>query len=76
MVERTNSGVAASSALRKTSDIMFMILPDLSRLDLKNLAVYGDLPAAAVLWTSVGYALLFTAIFLGITIGIFSRRQF
>jgi ABC-type transport system involved in multi-copper enzyme maturation permease subunit len=76
MVERTNSGVASGSALRKTSDIMFMILPDLSRLDLKNLAVYGDLPAAAVLWTSVGYALLFTAIFLGITIGIFSRRQF
>jgi ABC-type transport system involved in multi-copper enzyme maturation permease subunit len=76
MVERTNSGVAASAGLRKISDIMFMALPDLSRLDLKNDAVYGVLPATQVLWGSVGYSLIFTAIFLGITIGIFSRRQF
>jgi ABC-type transport system involved in multi-copper enzyme maturation permease subunit len=76
MVERTNSGVAASAGLRKISDIMFMALPDLSRLDLKNDAVYGVLPATQVLWGSVGYSFLFTAIFLGITIGIFSRRQF
>ncbi len=76
MVERTNRGIAANPGLRKISDVMFMALPDLSRLDLKNDAVYGVLPASQVLWGSAGYALIFTAIFLGITIGIFSRRQF
>jgi ABC-type transport system involved in multi-copper enzyme maturation permease subunit len=76
MVERTNSGIASSPAMRSTSNMMFMLLPDLSRLDLKNDVVYGVLPASQVLWGSVGYAVIFTAIFLGITIGIFSRRQF
>jgi ABC-type transport system involved in multi-copper enzyme maturation permease subunit len=77
MIKMTNGQNTASSAsLKKISDVMFMAMPDLSRLDLKNDAVYGILPSTTDLWVSAGYAFVYTAVFLVITIGIFSRRQF
>jgi ABC-type transport system involved in multi-copper enzyme maturation permease subunit len=77
MVKMTNgNAVAASEGMKKITDVMFMVVPDLSRLDLKNDAVYGILPSAQDLWVSAGYSLVYTAIFLVLTIGIFSRRQF
>jgi ABC-type transport system involved in multi-copper enzyme maturation permease subunit len=76
MVKLTSSGVANSSSLQSISNVLFVILPDLSKLDLKNGAVYGVLPPSGTLWTSAAYALAYTSIFTGITIAIFSRRQF
>jgi ABC-type transport system involved in multi-copper enzyme maturation permease subunit len=77
MVKMTNgNAVAASESMKQISNVMFMVVPDLSRLDLKNDAVYGILPNAQDLWVSAGYSLVYTAIFLVLTIGIFSRRQF
>lgn len=76
MVKLTSSGVANSSSLQSISNVLFVILPDLSKLDLKNGAVYGVLPPSGTLWTSAAYALAYTSIFIGITIAIFSRRQF
>ncbi|MFN6561923.1 MAG: ABC transporter permease [Nostoc sp. ChiSLP01] len=57
---------------------LFLILPDLSRLDLKNDAVYGlqALPDTAALITNAGYALLYSAMLLAIAIFIFSQREF
>lgn len=55
---------------------LYVLLPDLSRLDLKNDAVYGLLPSIAILVTNFGYALLYTMLLLSITIAIFARREF
>ncbi|MCC5656226.1 ABC transporter permease [Nostoc sp. XA010] len=57
---------------------LFLILPDLSRLDLKNDAVYGlqALPDTTALITNAGYGLLYSAMLLAIAIFIFSQREF
>ena len=57
---------------------LYLVLPDLSRLDLKNQAVYGAglLPNQLTLLTNAGYGLLYTALLLAIAILIFSRREF
>lgn len=57
---------------------LYLILPDLSRLDLKNQAVYGlqALPNATALMTNAGYGLLYSVIILAIAIVIFSQREF
>jgi len=53
------------------------LLPDLSRLDLKNQAVYGSelLPNPLTLIANAGYGLLYTVL-VAIAILIFSRREF
>ncbi|MEM9264422.1 MAG: ABC transporter permease subunit [Cyanobacteria bacterium P01_F01_bin.13] len=67
--------------LKRVVEVMYIILPDLSRLNLKNSAVYGfdalltDYPALT-LTTNALYGLLYTALLLIITGSIFSRRQF
>jgi ABC-type transport system involved in multi-copper enzyme maturation permease subunit len=57
---------------------LYLILPDLSRLDLKNQAVYGSelLPNPLTLIANAGYGLLYTVLLLAIAILIFSRREF
>lgn len=55
---------------------IYLILPDLERLNFRNEAVYGLLPSADVLITNALYSLVYTGLLLGISILIFSRRQF
>ena len=55
---------------------LYLILPDLARLDLKNDAVYGQLPTLPILMTNIGYGLLYTILLLSIAISLFSRREF
>ncbi|MFN6500713.1 MAG: ABC transporter permease [Nostoc sp. DedQUE01] len=57
---------------------LFLVLPDLSRLDLKNHAVYGlqALPDTTALFINASYGLLYSAMLLAIAIFIFSRREF
>ncbi|MBW4669699.1 MAG: ABC transporter permease [Cyanomargarita calcarea GSE-NOS-MK-12-04C] len=57
---------------------LYLILPDLSRLDLKNDAVYGlaALPNSTTLIGSAVYAILYSVLLLAIAILIFSRREF
>lgn len=57
---------------------LYLVLPDLSRLDLKNQAVYGSelLPSPLTLITNASYGLLYTVLVLAIAILIFSRREF
>ena len=63
---------------RTLSQSLYLILPDLSRLDLKNDAVYGlqALPDLTTLITNVGYGLLYSVMMLAIAIFIFSKREF
>lgn len=57
---------------------LYLVLPDLSRLDIKNDVVYGfaGLPDRAILFGNAVYGVVYTIALLAITIGIFSRRQF
>ncbi|AHJ27082.1 ABC transporter permease [Nodularia spumigena CS-584] len=57
---------------------LYLILPDLSRLDLKNDAVYGlpALPDTTVLIHNVSYGLLYSVMLLAIANIIFLRREF
>jgi len=55
---------------------LYLVLPDLSRLDLKNQAVYGLLPAPDLLLQNALYAVLYIVLLLAIATLIFSRRQF
>jgi ABC-type transport system involved in multi-copper enzyme maturation permease subunit len=55
---------------------LYLIFPDLSRFDLKNIAVYGDLPPLTTLLLNLGYGLIYGVLVLTIAILIFCRRQF
>ena len=57
---------------------LYLVLPDLSRLDIKNDVVYGfaGLPDSSILIGNAAYGVVYTIALLAITIGIFSRRQF
>lgn len=55
---------------------LYLLLPDLSRLNLKNQAVYGQLPPLSVLLNNAVYGVLYTILLLAIAILIFARREF
>lgn len=55
---------------------LYVVLPDLMRLDLKNDAVYGQIPYLPELFTNISYGLIYTILLLSISIGIFSQREF
>jgi ABC-type transport system involved in multi-copper enzyme maturation permease subunit len=72
------SSINGSSSVKYLSQALYLILPDLSRLDVKNSAVYGlqALPNQTALLTNAGYGLCYSAMLLAIAILIFSRREF
>ncbi|MEX0269428.1 ABC transporter permease [Leptolyngbyaceae cyanobacterium UHCC 1019] len=55
---------------------LYLVLPDLSRLDLKNQAVYGVLPPLNTLLLNTGYGMLYIILLLAIATLLFSRREF
>lgn len=55
---------------------LYVVLPDLARLDFKNDAVYGQIPPVTDLMLNTGYALLYGVVLLSIAIAVFSRREF
>jgi Cu-processing system permease protein len=55
---------------------IYLIFPDLSRLDLKNQAVYGLLPDPGTMALNAGYGVLYIILLLAIASLIFSRREF
>ena len=55
---------------------LFLILPDFTRLNLKNDAIYAQLPTPADMGFSALYSLFYTTALLAIAVTIFSRRQF
>jgi hypothetical protein len=55
---------------------IYLVFPDLSRLNLKNEAVYGSLPNTTTLLANAGYGLLYIVLLLAVAIFIFSYREF
>lgn len=72
------SQLAEAEGFRKAIEAMYLVLPDLERLNLKNEAVYGAavLPGAGTLAINALYGVIYTALLLVITGNIFARRQF
>lgn len=62
--------------LQRLTELLYLVLPDLERLNLKNLAVYGILPDSGALAIDGFYGGAYTLIVLGITTFIFARREF
>jgi ABC-type transport system involved in multi-copper enzyme maturation permease subunit len=70
--------LSKNSGLQRLTQALYLVLPDFSRLDLKNQAVYGKelLPNQLTLITNAGYGLIYTVLLLAIATLIFSRREF
>ncbi len=68
--------ISKNLAVKNFTQGMYLVLPDLARLDLKNLAVYGLLPSPADLLVNAAYAVTYIVLLLAIANLIFWRRQF
>jgi ABC-type transport system involved in multi-copper enzyme maturation permease subunit len=70
--------LSESPNIQRITDSMYLVLPDLSRLDLKNVAVYGMdlLPSPLELVGNAGYGLLYIVLALAIATMVFARREF
>ncbi|MDM9384798.1 ABC transporter permease [Chlorogloeopsis sp. ULAP01] len=64
--------------IHRLTQALYLILPDLSRLDLKNDAIYGleALPNSMTLVGHTVYGLVYSLMLLAIAIFIFSQREF
>ncbi|WP_017297007.1 ABC transporter permease [Nodosilinea nodulosa] len=67
-----------SPAVQRLTNTLYLVLPDLERLNLRNTAAYGMelLPSVTVLLGHALYGVLYTGLLLAIASLIFSRRQF
>ena len=72
----TLGNLSKNPDVQRLTQAIYLVLPDLSRLDLKNQAVYGILPDPTTLLVNAGYGLLYTVLLLAIAILIFSAREF
>jgi ABC-type transport system involved in multi-copper enzyme maturation permease subunit len=70
--------LSENPSIQRVTQALYLVLPDLSRLDLKNQAVYGSaaLPVPMELLGHAAYGLLYTVLLLAIASLLFSRREF
>ncbi len=70
--------VSKNPGFERLTGGLYLILPDLLRLDLKNQAVYGLelLPSPPTLLANAGYGVIYIVLLLAIAILVFARREF
>ena len=70
--------IADSENFRRVAEGLFLVLPDLERLNLKNEIANGFVapPSGGGLLENAVYGLIYTALLLTVTVTIFERRQF
>lgn len=70
--------IAESENFRRIAEGLFLVLPDLERLNLKNEIANGFVapPSGGSLFENALYALIYTALLLTVTVTVFERRQF
>jgi ABC-type transport system involved in multi-copper enzyme maturation permease subunit len=68
--------LSRNSNIQTLTQGLYLVLPDLSRLNLKNDAVYGILPSPLTLLGNGAYGLFYMMLLLAIAILIFLRREF
>ncbi len=67
--------ISKSEAVQAVTRTLYLLLPDLSRANLKNEAVYGVIPATGELLTNTVYIISYALLVLGLAILIFGKRQ-
>ena len=68
--------ISNNESIKKLTSSLYVVLPDLSRLDLKNEAVYGLLPSNTELLTHALYGVLYTILLLLIAMMVFAQKEF
>lgn len=70
--------IAESESFRRIAEGLFLVLPDLERLNLKNEIANGFVapPSGGGLLENAVYGLIYTALLLTVTVTVFERRQF
>ena len=68
--------LSKNEGLKNLTQAIYLILPDLERLNFKNAAFYGNFPDSSVLFGDAIYGIIYTLVLLSIAILIFSRREF
>ena len=68
--------LADNPEVERITQGIYLVLPDLARLDLKNQVVYGLLPDPLTLIANAGYGLLYIVLLLTLAAFVFARRQF
>jgi ABC-type transport system involved in multi-copper enzyme maturation permease subunit len=70
--------LSENPGFQRIANNMYLILPDLERLNFRNEAVYGMtlFPAPLELASHFAYGILYIALLLTIAVFIFARRQF
>jgi Cu-processing system permease protein len=68
--------LSKNASIEQLTTNLYLVLPDLSRLDLKNQAVYGLLPNSTELLSHALYGLLYTALLLSLSMIIFAQKEF
>ena len=70
--------ITENIGFQRIANGLYLILPDLERLNLRNEAVYGLalLPSTPDLVLNLAYGLLYIALLLTLSVVIFARRQF
>ncbi len=70
--------IAESENFRRIAEGLFLVLPDLERLNLKNEIANGFVapPSGGGLLENAAYGLIYTALLLTVTVAVFERRQF
>lgn len=70
--------LSENPTIERITSGMYLVLPDLERLNLRNEAIYGMelMPTTLEFFSHILYALVYTALLLAIAVGIFSRREF
>jgi ABC-type transport system involved in multi-copper enzyme maturation permease subunit len=74
----TFAQLSDNPGLQRLTQGIYLVLPDLERLNLRNLAVYGLelLPDPLTLLAHLAYALIYSALLLTLATVVFARRQF
>ncbi|EGJ29386.1 MULTISPECIES: ABC transporter permease [Moorena] len=70
------SKLSENPGIERMTETLYLVIPDLSRLNLKNDAVYGVLPPFPELFLNGLYGLLYIVLLLAIAILIFWQREF
>lgn len=68
--------LSKNPAIESLTKNLYLVLPDLARLDLKNQAVYGQIPDLTSLLTNASYGLLYVVVLLLVATLVFSLREF